>query len=182
MFCFFFLATFAFFSFFRALFALQRKDNTNKHTHTHMIAGSAVGDGEIEQHGHSDAGDTTMEVVGQGCQDLSSYAYYAGGAASEDYSFEFSVDYECTTVTFTFVDVDDASIYSSWGFGGDYTLPGGNAMNGYSIIIEPDNNVWESTLEASADPEAQSSQDLTCEQTSSDGVRTTTCTRDFVCY
>jgi len=111
--------------------------------------------------------------------DAGSLKFYGSWCVAST-SVQISVDSSCSTMTLTLMSTSGDN-YFSVGFGGDYTLAKEYNMNGYAIVTvgDTDSDVYESTLEAGVEPEAQSSQDLVCTVSVDSGIRTAVCTRNY---
>jgi hypothetical protein len=110
-----------------------------------------------------------------------SSAYYTSHIDT-DYSFGFSisVDEKCEQITIVLVS-QSGDHYFALGIGGNYSVESGNKMNGYAIISKGDSSedIWEVELSPFSAVVEQASNDLDCDVTTSMGLRTVTCVRDY---
>lgn len=107
-------------------------------------------------------------------------AYYAS-YTSRAHAFAISVDETCEQIKFIMVS-QSGNHYFGLGIGGNYSGIGENKMNGYAIVSKGDtvNDIWETRLVPDQVPVKQLSNDISCSVNVLNGLRTVTCTRDYI--
>jgi hypothetical protein len=146
-----------------------------------------IKNGELQQHSEANAAIFSIDMVGFGCQNLSDYAYYGGasvGVNPDKKTVLFYVDIDCDTVHFQVNDTY-GDYYTSFGFGGNYTVSGLPSMNGYAVIVA---NVsgglglgFDTILESGITPEPKENSEIyNISQLQIDDARITVLSRPYI--